>query len=480
MLYHCVMALDIRTAFVMIGLLYLTLPTVAWIVLAPQRSRAVNRWCGGGLLSGSGFVLVGLRGNVPDLASHECANLLLLTGTLSLIQALRLDLAMAWRARHLAWAVLAYMLTYAGIRHGITDAGLRLQSFYVLYVVWLGLLIHLALLARRIAATENSDSARWIADVYLLVACSLALRQLSIFSGTSMSPLIDSGLDMGLAIFMTVLAAVVGQISYVGLMLDRSAQRSIATAAVRASVEANRRLGTQIAQLDRQRLMGTMAASLGHELTQPLNAILLSAGKAQRRSLAGSMNEAALTHYLDTIVDSTRRASKVIERIRSFIRPSELNPEAVDLGRVISEVGDLIADEARLGKVNISFKLPTPAVRVAGDAIQFSHVLLNVFRNAIEAMDVAPRRELQISLGLEENRAVVKVRDTGPGFSPAALAQAGTPFFTTKTAGLGLGLAISREVVEQFNGTLTICNADDGGGRIEICWPAIIANLEMS
>lgn len=473
------MAFDIRTAFVIVALLYLALPTFTWVVLAPQPKQTVALWCGGGLLIGAGFLLVGLRGNIPDLLSHDGANLLLITGTLSLIQALRLDLGVAWRSQRVALAALAYTLVYVAIRHGVKDESLRLQLFYVLYAAWIGLILHLAVLAQRIAAAEDSGSARWIARVYFLATGAFVLRQLSVLSGGSSSPVITSGLDMEIVCAIAVLASVVGQISYVGLMLDRSARRTIDAAAARARDEISRRLDAQIAQLDRQRVLGTMSASLGHELTQPLSAILLSAGSARRGVQAGAVDAAKLMEFLDTIVDSTRRASKIIERIRSFIRPSELKREAVDIGRIVHDVTALIADEAKFCNVAISCTLQEPPLRVAGDAIQFSQVVLNVFRNSMEAMHIgpqtAPQPALHVTLVRYERRAILRIRDTGPGLAPETLAQAGTPFFTTKAAGLGLGLSISRAIMKQFDGTLSIQNVDTGGTLVELNWPALSA-----
>jgi C4-dicarboxylate-specific signal transduction histidine kinase len=216
-----------------------------------------------------------------------------------------------------------------------------------------------------------------------------------------------------------------------------------------------------------------MSASLGHELTQPLGAILLSAGSAQRGVLGGSVDTVKLTEFLDAIVDSTRRASKIIERIRSFIRPSEIKREEVDLELVVLGVMALIAREARSGKIAVSCQLSTPGVQVAGDPTQLSQVILNLFRNAIEAMSSVAQRELNVSLVRHGGHAVLRIRDTGPGLSAQALAQAGEPFFTTKAGGLGMGLSISRTIIKQFNGTFSIKNADEGGAVVELTWPAL-------
>ena len=153
-------AFDNRTAFMVVALLYIVLPAFAWITLAAQRQQAVALWCGGGLLTGVGFLLVGLRGSVPDLGSHAGANLLLLVGTLLRVQALRLDLGTPWRARWMALATLVYIFVYQGLHVGIQDEGLRLRLMYVLYLPLEGLILHLSLLARKISKRDRRASCR--------------------------------------------------------------------------------------------------------------------------------------------------------------------------------------------------------------------------------------------------------------------------------------------------------------------------------
>ena len=121
--------------------------------------------------------------------------------------------------------------------------------------------------------------------------------------------------------------------------------------------------------------------------------------------------------------------------------------------------------------------MPTvPAhILVQGDPVQLSQVILNVVRNALDALADTPRREIHVSLHQLQDRAVLRIRDTGPGLRPDLLAQVGTPFFTTKSTGLGMGLSIAKSIVEQFAGTLAIRNADDGGTLVELNFPVLEA-----
>jgi C4-dicarboxylate-specific signal transduction histidine kinase len=272
-----------------------------------------------------------------------------------------------------------------------------------------------------------------------------------------------------------VLASVVGHIGYVGLALDRSMRREIDTATALARDEVSRRLSGKIAHLDRQRSLGTMAASLGHELNQPLTAILISAQVARRGLLSERFSSGQMIEFFEKIVSSTQRASQIIERIRGFIRPTAELREPVDLAKAVAQVRALVADEAKTRSVTFSVATMAAPILVLGDPVQLSQVILNVVRNALDALADASRREIQVSLQRLQDRAVLRIRDTGPGLRPELLAQIGTPFFTTKSTGLGMGLSIARSIVEQFSGTLVIRNADGGGTLVELNFPALAA-----
>ncbi len=466
---------DVRTAYLIVALLYVALPAFTWIVLAPQRRQAVGLWCGGGLITGGAFLLLGAQGTPSNLYSHALANLFLVFGFLTRIQALRLDLGIAWRRDRVILAALAFVGVYEVLLQLSPNEGFRVGVVSLSYVVRIWLIFYLVGLAWRISIVEKSPSAGWIARAYFVVGIAVLLRQLHVMTGASGQDVAAPGIDMLFVSLSFVLASVVGHIGYVGLALDRSMRREIDTATTLARDEVSRRLGGKIAHLDRQRSLGTMAASLGHELNQPLTAILISAQVARRGILAERFDAAQVTEFLDKIVASTQRASQIIERIRGFIRPTAELREPVDLFKALAEVRALVADEVKTRSV--SFFMPTvPAhILVQGDPVQLSQVILNVVRNALDALADTPRREIHVSLHQLQDRAVLRIRDTGPGLRPDLLAQVGTPFFTTKSTGLGMGLSIAKSIVEQFAGTLAIRNADDGGTLVELNFPVLEA-----
>jgi len=464
---------DVRTAFLILGLLYLLLPTVAWIVLARQRSLQVALWCGGGLLVGAGSILVGLYNSIPEWAYITLPAVMFRVSFLARIQSLRMDLGIPWPCPWMVLAEMAIFLTFTGIHYGLQDYVLRAQFNSSVIA---GLLLHLAMLAWRIGRDEQSPSAKWISYVYGLVGTAMVFRVLSLTNGGGNSNVLNEGFSAQLLVLSLLLSSVIGHFGYVGLALDRSMRRELKMTADRARDEENRRLGAQIAQLDRQRSLGELSASLGHELNQPLTAILTNAQVAKRGLQSGRFDTAQHTEFLDKIVHNTQRASQIIERIRSFIRPSTSRSEPVDLNIIVREVAELVADDAHRSKVRFVFSANTGQMLVTGDSIQLSQIVLNAFRNAIEALKQARQREIQVSCRYSNERIILSIRDTGPGLTPEALDQAGTPFFTTKSTGLGMGISISRSIALQHGGTLNLTNADaqDGGGAIvELNFPAL-------
>lgn len=466
-------ALDVRTVFLIFGLLYLLMPIVTWLLLAGQRSPQVMLWCGGGLLIGYAGILTGFRDSLPEWVYISVAAMLARVSTLLRIQSLRLDMGIPWRWRWIILAEASMLTIFQTLYLGMQNNVLRAQfNSFVLAV----LLLYLALLALRIGTNEQSPSAKWIARVYGLVAVAMLYRVLNLIRLGDNPNLLNEGLGGQLLGLSLVLSSVVGHFGYVGLALDRSMRRELKAASQRARDDEARRLGQQIAQLDRQRSLGELSASLGHELNQPLTAILTNAQVAQRGLHSGQFAGVQLNEFFDKIIHNTRRATQIIERIRGFIRPSAVVAEPVDLNLIVSEVIELVADETRARKVNLMFRAHPECLRVMGDPIQLSQIIVNVFRNAIEAMSLVTRRELRVVCSRRNGQIVLRICDSGPGFTAEVLEQLGMPFFTTKSNGLGMGISISRSIALQHGGTLTFANAgieEGGGAAAELELPAL-------
>ena len=247
----------IPTAFLLVGLLYLVMPAVTWVVLSSRRSQAVALWCSGDIEFGLGIILLGLRGHVPDWATFPLANLLMFVATIQRGQSLRLGLAVPWRTRWMALAALLFILGFEGIRLGIGDALLRLQYTQSLWAVLNG---YIAVLAWRIGQLERSRSARWIAVVFLILAVAFVYFFIRMSIGLSPpDPLQANPSSIFLALVGT-LAAVIGNIAYVGLAFERS-QRQTAVAE-----KQNRSMNERLAMAANVAAFGVWEYDIGTDL----------------------------------------------------------------------------------------------------------------------------------------------------------------------------------------------------------------------
>lgn len=212
----------------------------------------------------------------------------------------------------------------------------------------------------------------------------------------------------------------------------------------------------RLAHVGRISLMGEMAAGLAHEINQPLSAIGNYA-QASKRILQEGGDTGEATEALDKISMQALRAGEVIRRLRSMIRKRDSEPAIVDVNELVSDTLELVEVDARANNVRLRLELTPSLPAVRCDVIQIQQVLLNLVRNGIDAMLTASgeRPHITIRTMASGERAVeIAVADAGFGVSPDVAQRLFTPFYTTKRDGLGLGLSISRGIVEAHGGEL--------------------------
>lgn len=215
--------------------------------------------------------------------------------------------------------------------------------------------------------------------------------------------------------------------------------------------------------------MGEMASTLAHELNQPLSAIASYSTGCLNRLHAGPCSAAELAPPLEKLANQARRAGLIIRRVHDFVRKREPNVAAVDLTAIIEDSVALLASDARKHGVRITVQGCDGAPPVLADRILVQQVLLNLMRNAIEAMAHTRReaRELGVAVSVQEDVVLTRIRDHGCGITADVAEKLFSPFFTTKTEGMGMGLNICRSIVEHHKGRLWYegdPGGDSGGG----------------
>jgi two-component system, LuxR family, sensor kinase FixL len=226
-------------------------------------------------------------------------------------------------------------------------------------------------------------------------------------------------------------------------------------------------LQSELVHVSRLTAMGEMASALAHELNQPLSAIA-NYMKGSRRLLEGSTDESAaiLRDAMEKASEQALRAGQVIRRLRDFVARGESERRVEDVRKLVEEASALALVGAKDKGVRVLFDFDPSADFVLADKVQVQQVLLNLVRNAMEAMEDGERRELVISTAAApDDMVVINVADTGSGIAPEITAQLFQPFITTKRQGMGVGLSISRTIIEAHGGTI-VPRPNPGGGTI--------------
>ncbi len=227
-----------------------------------------------------------------------------------------------------------------------------------------------------------------------------------------------------------------------------------------------RTLQTELAHVARLSTMGEMAAGFAHELNQPLTAIQNYASGCVRRLQAGVKDSDELIRAMTSTAKQAQRAGEIIRRIRWFIRRDEPELTPIDINAVIREAIDLMENEAHHAGVAIQLDLAADIPWARADTIQVQQIVINLVRNAIEAMvleSLGPR-ELRIQTrAISDEQIEITIRDTGPGIPAEIRDLMFDPFFTTKSDGMGMGLAICRSIIERHGGKIYL-GTEEGAG----------------
>jgi C4-dicarboxylate-specific signal transduction histidine kinase len=234
-------------------------------------------------------------------------------------------------------------------------------------------------------------------------------------------------------------------------------ERRRAAEALREKDNALRTARTELARVSRLTTLGELTASIVHEVSQPLSAMVARAAAGARWLAAEPPDIAETRSALDHIAADGKRAREVIARVRALTKRQAPRMELLDVNRKVREVLALAEHELKTHDIVLRTELAPALPGVAGDRVQLQQVLLNLIVNAIEAMSgVHDRpRELTIATAASEPHAVVvEVRDSGPGLNEEGAKQVFEPFYTTKEQGIGIGLSISRSIVEAHRGRL--------------------------
>jgi two-component system sensor kinase FixL len=211
--------------------------------------------------------------------------------------------------------------------------------------------------------------------------------------------------------------------------------------------------------------MGEMASALAHELNQPLSAIANYLNGARKLIGRGPESEAKVSQAVEKAAEQAIRAGDIIRRLRDFLARGEGERTVESLARLVHEACGLALVGAKEASVDVAYQMDPHLDRVIVDRVQIQQVIVNLVRNALDAMQAQGGGRLNVSTTVENGMAAVSIVDTGPGVDEQAAARLFQPFVTTKANGMGVGLSICRSIVEAHGGKIWT-EPNPGGGAI--------------
>ena len=237
-----------------------------------------------------------------------------------------------------------------------------------------------------------------------------------------------------------------------------------------------RLLQQEIAHVGRVSLMGQLASALAHEINQPLGAILRNAEAAELFLQNASPDLEEIRAILADIRKDDQRAGNVIERMRGLLRRHALDKRPLDVRDLVSDVVTIMRFEATRRRIKLEVVIADNLPRVCGDVVHLQQVLINLIANGMDAAEDVKRDDPHINVTASRNGSQsveITITDSGKGVPADKLAHIFDPFFTTKLHGMGMGLSISRTIIEAHKGHLWAENLSDGGASFRFKLPLI-------
>jgi PAS domain S-box-containing protein len=231
---------------------------------------------------------------------------------------------------------------------------------------------------------------------------------------------------------------------------------------------------SELVHVCRLSTMGEMSTGLAHELNQPLSAIINFASGCVRRIQSGSGGEAELVDAMAQITAQAERAGEIIKRLRALVGKRPQDHEVVNLNHIVLEVASFTEYEANRNRVEVMLELSKEALPVKVDLVQIEQILLNLVRNAIDAMKMVKSRNRKLLLKtrrIDESKVEAIVVDNGPGMEPDTVEHLFDAFFSTKESGMGMGLPISKKIIEAHFGELTVETSLGEGTTFHVVLP---------
>ena len=491
------MLLDIQTTIFMICLVYAVLHASTWLALQEYRSTQVKLWSISGLVSGIAVVLLSLRGHLPEFVFYYVAQFLMLIGNWGRMVALRMYLPGSQRQAYTvyAWMNVAYFVAFSSLVYTGENDWAALLLFNGFYAI---LCLDYFRMGEMLHHIKPSLGARLLKWAGLSFTMSLAVRTVGVATHTDIENIYDPSVDQGVMIVGQFVAVTLSNIAFLRIFLEIAEEKKIALthelAVTQERAEVMQQTGAELKRLldEREEIirqlaifnktagMGALVASLAHELNQPLTAIQLNAEfidtalQSQRPLDSEDIQDA-----MQDLMKENQRAASIITTLRNLFGSGKKLITVFSLNALIEDVVLLCQIKLSARNIQLRLNLPTEPLEVAGDKAQMQQVVLNLMTNAIEALEGCDRANpcIDVSLTRVDTSVALTVRDPGAGIPQDVADSVFDLFRTSKDQGMGVGLWLSRTIVESHRGTIRFETRVNEGTTFTVTLPLAIGDM---
>ena len=488
------MHLDTQTTIFMICFVYLILHGAIWLALEEYRSYQVKLWCAAGMFSGMAVVLLAMRGQVADFLFFYVAQLLMLIGNWGRMVALRMYLLpepqhRAYKAYNLFNASYFFLFVYLIYFHQAEwEALIIFNAFYALLCFdyfRIGLKLH-----RR----RESLGAKLLMGGGLILSTTLGIRALGVTLAGTIDDIYEPSWHQALMVVGQFMAITLCNIAFLRIFLEIAEQNKIAVANeltltneqadvmhrtsidLKKLLEEREEIIRQLTVFNKTAGMGALVASLAHELTQPLTVIQINTDMI---GLVLSEHDAKLNQ--DTNIDkamtglrkANHRAVTIISTLRDMFGNGRKSISIFDFNVLVNDVLLLCQFTLQNHSIALQVNLHPQPLRVTGDKSQMQQVILNLITNASEAFPASFQgaKRISVQTQMERSHMVLTVADNGMGIEPEIEAMVFELLRTNKDTGMGIGLWLSKAIIESHQGKITFTTALNRGTTFRVELP---------
>lgn len=463
------MLMDTKTGFVVLGFLYIILPLTVYLLLKDYKKASVKLWAFGGVLVGFGLGLVGIRplyqALMPAWFTYTFVNGLTLFGYTMRIQSLRYD--MGKPVSYLVWFlfVFAFVLEMELSQSSLGSIELRMESvlFWVATVVLI-----LATTAYQYEKKFSISHVRWIYVTYYLLFLALLTRGVSLTLGLEAVDPMKNNLTNNLLVFFALISVIYSNVAYVAIMMARaekeSAQSTQKNTKLLTALNKQAKVIKDLMRVQAFSVVGTYGSTVVHEVLQPLTAMRFALENLKAHVFKLSEDKTTQAR-IEAVDSSAARAISVIENLRNFIVERDVQIGSVSVNHIIREVLDITASRAKSLNVQIDLKIDDE-ISVMADDHQLQRVLFNLVNNALDAIEKNSSNSKDKRILIDARYAqqkqfvIIKVVDTGIGLQAKDQVEIFEWLSSNSNKGMGIGLALSRMLVESWRGHISAYPAD--------------------